>query len=465
MNSENFTSQKIIVLGANIEGYNLCRYLIKNGAHTILASQRPLDDVKTEAATFFNSEELTKLNIEAEKLDSGSFNGTSLVIVAADVPLDLNILESVRAMGTPVVSELEFVSQRISKKFIAITGTNGKSTTAYIIEEILKKSGRKVFSNYERALAEALNDPEEYDHYIASCSAFQLEGTRNFSPDMILFLNMSMDQKDHYPNFENYLAANREVLKNVNDSSLLIVNSNDENIVNFVQGIPGRCIFFGNQEVLEGFEGVWLKDNRIYLRLRNYQTTLEYDLSQFVLRGHHNKQNLMAAITACLNLDVKATLIQEALQEIKVPKYRLKYITKINDIPFYNDSCSTNPDSSYQAVHSFDQPIILVMGGKENSIEYTQLGPSVRQKVKNLILLGSSKEKINRNIGDCTETFLVGTLEEAALISYQKSRNGDVVIFSPGCPSEKPFLNEIERGKYFSGLIRAIKNKKKSISV
>jgi UDP-N-acetylmuramoylalanine--D-glutamate ligase len=171
------------------------------------------------------------------------------------------------------------------------------------------------------------------------------------------------------------------------------------------------------------------------------------------MRGPHNRENLMAAVLCALSLGVKPGAIQKTINEVKSLPHRLQFVKRLNAVAFYNDSAATNCSAVARSLYSFTEPIILIMGGKEVAANFGVLAPHVRLKVKNLILVGEAKERVNRSLGDFTETFLVGTMEEAILISYQKSRSGDVILLSPGCPAGDAFKTMEERGDFFRNMI------------
>ena len=456
-------NKNALVLGINNNGIELCKFLMREGAQVALAdtrSEESLDDQEKKLL-----EDFRQIPLYFGEYTQALFDRSDLVIVSAGIPVDLSILDTARTMGKQVYSELEFVSLYAKQPIIAIAGTNGKSTAAHILSSILSHAGKKCFSNATQPLAAYLNSSENYDHLICVCTSFQLEGVQNFKPSSVVFLNLAPDHGHWYPNYETYLAANREVLKNIDSTTQLILNANDENIVNFVQGLPGRYLFFGSQTVPEGFEGAWGERGFLYARCRESGSApVQLNLKNLRLRGPHNKQNIMAAVLCALSLGVTPQQVQEALLETRPLPHRLQFIKRINSVAFYDDSCAANPHAVIHSLHSFHEPIILVMGGKDKETEFSVMAQDIRQKVKNLIIVGDAKEKINRAIGDYTETFIVGTIEEAVLMAYQKSRSGDVVLFSPGCDSRNLFATHEERGENYKKLVNLLAvNKKRSI--
>ncbi|HVJ65486.1 MAG TPA: UDP-N-acetylmuramoyl-L-alanine--D-glutamate ligase, partial [Bdellovibrionota bacterium] len=342
-------------------------------------------------------------------------------------------------------------------KFASIVGTNGKSTTANLLAAMLEKSGKKVFAAIDRPIAQLLNRVEKTEWAILPTDCFQLEGIQTFAPDMVLFLNIAEDHTDRYPNYETYVASFREILRNANSATTLILNSQDPLIVNFIHASEAKKVLFGTQPVPEGFEGAWVSGtHQLNVRVREHEGVLSFNLANHRLRGSHNRENLMAAVLAAFHMGASVSAITSAIDEVKTLTDRLQFVKRINSVAFYSDAASNNPAAMKASLHSFKEPIILIAGGRDKGLDYSILSQSVRQRVKNLLLVGEAKESLNRALGDFTETFLVGTVEEAVIMAYQKSRSGDVVLFSPGCDHTDAFKSVAERGGAFTNLILEI---------
>jgi UDP-N-acetylmuramoylalanine--D-glutamate ligase len=320
---------------------------------------------------------------------------------------------------------------------------------------MFEADGKTVYCNATQPLAAYLNQTKAVDYVVAVTNSFQLEGTTTFKPRAVLFLNLSEDHANRYPNFETYLAANREVLKNADESTLNIINGKDTHIMNFAGTLPGRTLLFSNEPLPEGFEGAWYTRTHLFVRLAN-EGQFQFNLTNFRLRGGHNRENLMAAALAALALGSKQESIMHVIENFGAVPHRVEFVRRINSVAFYNDACGGNVQSVVRTLQAFNEPVILISGGRDKNADYTPLIPHIRQRVKNLILVGEAKEKINRAIGDFTETFLVGTIEEAIILAYQKSRSGDVILFSPGADPTDQFASHEDKGDYYKKLIGQI---------
>ncbi len=446
--------RKVVVLGLNPSGVSLARFLVRRGALLTLVDPRSAEVVNPIIAEVLD---VTKFTLECGDFNPKTFEETQTIVVTPGMPLDLKVLESARALGVPVMSELEFVSLYCEEPIIAIAGTNGKSTTAALLAKILEHSGKTVFAGIEQPLAEYLNRAKAADYVIAIANAFQIEGISQFKTQMILMLNLSEDHANRYLNFESYVATNRELFKNSDENLIVIANSTDPNVAALVTTLPGRKMFFGGTQALApDLDCAWGDKNSVTLQSKEAGGSCQLSLKNFRPRGAHNRENLMAAGLAALALGGTQEAIQKTVDEISALPHRVEFVRRINSVAFYNDSCGANVQAVVRTLQAFHEPIILISGGRDKNADYTPLIPHIRQRVKNLILVGEAKEKFNRAVGDFTETFLVGTMEEAVLLAYQKSRSGDVILLSPGCDSTDSFLSHEDRGEHFKKLVTMI---------
>jgi len=450
--------QKAYIFGWNAGSIELVKYFLAEGSEpTIIYESKPSDlEERLNEAVGAASLQVNLLNVQeaAEKITEASF-----VVVAEPRYFDAPLLEKARSLEIAVYTDLEFVSLHIKSdaKFVSVVGTNGKRTATHLLAAMLEASGKKVFSACDKPLTAALNQVDKKDFIIVPTSCFQLEGIQTYKPEMVIFLNIAEDHADKYPNYETYVASFREVLSNADDDTTLILNSQDPLVINYIHSAPGQKLLFGTQPVPEGFEGAWTTgDYSLSVRLGELEDIADFDLKNHRLRGMHNRENLMAAVLAALKLGVNVEQIRQVIDQVRTLKDRLQFIKRINSVAFYNDAASSNPSSLKAALHSFKEPIILISGGRDRGLDFSSISPSVRQRVKNMMLVGEAKENLNRSLGDFTETFLVGTVEEAVIMAYQKSRVGDVVLFSPGCDFNDAFKSIGARGEAFSSLVLEI---------
>lgn len=448
--------KRILVVGLGRTGVSLCHFLVQQGAEVTVSDHKS----KAELANYL--EQIEKLDI---KYDLGghtpkTFLQQDLIILSPGISPSLKIFDYARSQGVKVTGEHEFSSAFVKEPIIAITGTNGKTTTAHLTKLFLEASGIKTWlgGNYGEPLSEYLRKGEQAQVVIAEVSSFMLEHVERFTPKNIVFTNLAENHLDRYRNMEEYVNAKRRIFLNTNQATTSILNADDNAVVELARDPAvqrGRIFYFSRKPSLEpqimNIGGAVIIKDRIHVRTG---PEIEYySLANIKMRGKHSHENIMAAILAAREHGAKHEAIQEVMDTFPGLPHRLEYVRKVGGVEFYNDSKATNVHAVKRALDAFDENVILIMGGKDTNLNYTSLRDDIKRRVKNLILVGEAKERINRDVGDYSETFLIGTFEEAVLIAYQKSRIDDVVLLSPGCSSFDIFDSYVERGNYFKELV------------
>lgn len=452
MSAVSLNGRRVAVFGANASGAQLLKFLSKQQATPVLFDYGNLEDFKSIAEAAGISFEQFESQVGAE-LNSVALESIELALVTPSFPIDHKALEFVRGRGIPVQGELEFVAEHIKEPLIALVGTNGKSTTAMLLTALLETSGKHVFSSHSQPLSAYLNQSKELAAVIALCPVMQLEGIHNFKPNYIGLLNVSEDFMNRYPNPESYLAIHREILRTADASTVFVSNAQDPFLVGFAPQFAGNTIPFSNQALPEGMDGAWFTKTDLVVRSKGGEHEQKYSLAKFRLRGAHNREDLAAAVLLGQRIGLKKDAVQKVIDSVSSLPGRLEFVKRVNSVAFYNDAHGENPQSIVRTLQAFTEPVILIAGGRDKNADYSPLIPHIRQRVKNLILVGEAKEKINRAIGDFTETFLVGTIEEAVILAYQKSRGGDVILMSPGCDYSDAFASADAKGEYFKKLV------------
>lgn len=393
-----------------------------------------------------------------------TFLSQDLVILSPGVPSALKIFDYARSQGIKITGEFEFITQFIKEPVIALTGTNGKTTAARLIESMLKESGIScwVGGSMGVPMTDYLRSKEKVQVVIAEVSSYMLELCENFNPQNIVFMNLAENHLDRYRSMEDYVNAKRKIFRNTNQATTSILNADDNAVVELARDPAvqrGRIFYFSRKASLEpqimNIGGAVNMGKEI--RVRTGPEIEVYDSSKIKMRGKHSIENMMAAILAAREHGAKHEAVQKVIDTYTGLPHRLEYVRKVGGVQFFNDSKATNVHAVLRALDSFDENIILIAGGKDTNLSYEALRSMVKRKVKTLILVGEAKERINRDLGDFSETFLIGTFEEAVLIAYQKSRIGDIVLLSPGCSSFDMFDSFEERGDYFKEIIRKFK--------
>jgi UDP-N-acetylmuramoylalanine--D-glutamate ligase len=449
--------KRVLVVGLARSGVSMVHFLKESGA------QVTVSDHKSKAELSTALEQIDPLGVQ---YDLGGhtpkvFLAQDLIILSPGVPQNLKIFDYARSQGVHVTGELEFATWFIKQPIIAVTGTNGKSTTCKLIELFLNASGVTAWlgGNFGEPLVEYLRRPEKSQVVIAEVSSFQLEHVDKFTPQNVVFTNLAENHQDRYRSMEDYINAKRRIFQNTNQATTSILNADDNAVVEMARDPAvqrGRIFYFSRKPALEPQimtigGAVLIKDE---IRVRTGPEIEYYTIKDMKMRGRHSIDNIMAAILAAREHGAQHDPIQKVIDTFSGMAHRLEYVRRVGGVEFFNDSKATNVHAVLRALDAFDENVILIMGGKDTNLSYEPLREAVRKKVKNLILVGEAKERINRDLGDYSETFLIGTFEEAVLIAYQKSRIADAVLLSPGCSSYDMFDSFEERGNYFKEIVK-----------
>jgi UDP-N-acetylmuramoylalanine--D-glutamate ligase len=457
-----YKGKKVLIVGFGLSGVAVAKYMTKQGAKVTVTDLKQ----KSELMDSINACADLKLEYELGKHNNKTFHTVDLIVVSPGVPLNIKPLEEAREKLIPITCEVDLAAAALKEPLIAITGTNGKTTTTTLVGEMFKADQKPAFvgGNIGNPLLNHVVGGEKADAVVAELSSFQLELAEKVVPAVAVFTNLEEDHLDRYADMMAYTMAKKRLLKACDKNSFVVLNYDDPNISRFAEEATGKLIWFTKRDPMtiggqfaEDFCGAYYKASTKQIVAKITGKEEVYDLSQFRLMGEHNRENLMAAICAARQMGVSPQAIQSVINSFRGVAHRLEFVRKKDGVWFFNDSKGTNVMSVKRSLMSFNNnPVILIAGGKDKGGEFSPLVDLVKKKCKILILLGEAKEKINRSIGDFAETFLVGTFEEAVLLAYQKSRSGDIILLSPGCSSYDMFRNYEERGDYFKKLVNQL---------
>ena len=456
-NVSELKDKKVLVVGLGKTGCSLAHFLVEHGAQVTVTDHKSKPELSSQLEAMGDLPIKYELGGHSPK----TFVQQDLIILSPGIPTHLKIFEYAKSQGIKITGELEFSSQFIKEPMIAITGTNGKTTVMKLIEEMLKESGVDVWTGgaFGQPLVEYLRLPQKAKVVVVEVSSYMLETAESFSPGHILFMNLAENHLDRYRSMEDYVNAKRRIFKNTNLATTSILNADDNAVVELARDPAvqrGKIYYFSRKPALEpqimNIGGAVNINKEI--RVRTGPEIELFQVEGLKMLGKHSIENAMAALLAAREHGATHEAVQRVLNNYKGLPHRLEYVRKVGGVLFYNDSKATNVHSVLRALDSFDENIILICGGKDTNMSFEALRNSVKRKVKTLILVGEAKERVNRDIGDFSETFLIGTFEEAVLIAFQKSRIGDIVLLSPGCPSFDMFDSYEERGDYFREIVK-----------
>lgn len=450
--------KKILIVGLGKTGVALSKFLTQHEAIVTVTDHKSKPELSSQLDML---EGYTNIKFELGSHSPKTFLSQDLVILSPGVAPHLKIFEYARQQGVKITGEFEFISQFIKEPIAAITGTNGKTTTARICEAMLKESGIPcwVGGSNENPLTNYLIEGVPAKVVLAEVSGFMLEHCMNFNPANIIFSNLAENHLDRYRSMEEYVNAKRKVFKNTNQATTSILNADDNAVVELARDPAvqrGRIYYFSRKAALEpqimnigGAVNIGTE-----IRVRTGPEVESFSVKDMKLKGKHSIENMMSALLLAREYGATHEAVQKVITNFSGLKHRLEYVRKVGGVYFYNDSKATNVHAAIRALDCFDENVILIAGGKDTNLNYEPMTNMIRRKVKTLILVGEAKERINRDLGDHCETYLIGTFEEAVLIAYQKSRIGDTVLLSPACSSFDMFDSFEERGDYFKEIVK-----------
>jgi UDP-N-acetylmuramoylalanine--D-glutamate ligase len=442
----NLKNKKVLVLGLGITGISTIKALDKLGADIVLSDKKTEEDLK---------DVLNKINyISMEKhlnTDEFDLQGIDLIIKSPGIPPFVKLLKIANENGIEVITDIEF-AYRVSqnKNFIAITGTNGKTTSTMLTGEILRKAKIKthVVGNIGTGIMDKILEAGNDDVFVTELSSFQLEHTSTFKPKIGLITNITPDHLDWHGSFENYRDAKLKIFRNQDKMDYLILNYDDINLKGLKNKVKSKVIYFSTKEKLQ--EGIYADEEYIIINYHNDSLKL-MRCDELKILGKHNLENALGCIGIAIAMGISIDILKEALKTFQGVEHRLEFVATWDGITFYNDSKGTNPDASMKAVEAVKKPIILIAGGYDKGSSYDEFIRSFNGKVKTLILLGQTKEKIKEAAmaNNFTNFFLVNNMKEAVGVSSKIGIQGDNVLLSPACASWGMYKNYEERGKDF----------------
>ncbi|MBI5682552.1 MAG: UDP-N-acetylmuramoyl-L-alanine--D-glutamate ligase [Deltaproteobacteria bacterium] len=449
INQFDLKGKHVLVVGLASTGLSTIRFLKEKGAVVTVTDLKPIEDLPY-------SDDMEGVKVAAGKHPADIFTEADLIILSPGVPSSIEPIQGARKKGIEVISEIELAYNFIDTPIIAVTGTNGKTTTTALLGRVLSDAGRDVFvgGNIGTPLIDYAMGKERSDYVVAEVSSFQLEGIRRFKPYISILLNITEDHLDRYANFKEYADAKFNIFKNQGQGDIAVVNIDDPVIKSQISNLKSqiRIIPFSSTHVLE--EGVYYKDNRIVYSLDGAKEI--YPTVGFKLKGIHNIENIMAVIAAAKMCGLKDDEVIKIINAFDALPHRVEFAREINGVSYYDDSKGTNIGALQKCLEGFNAPIVLIAGGKDKGGDYSVLKDLIKEKVKLLILIGEARQKMKKALGACTETVFALSMEDAVKKAHNTAKSGDIVLLSPACSSFDMFKSYEERGDVFKKLVEAL---------
>ncbi|WP_078060555.1 UDP-N-acetylmuramoyl-L-alanine--D-glutamate ligase [Desulfotomaculum copahuensis] len=443
---------KTLVIGAGRSGLAVARFLKTKGAAVTLT------DNKDETAL---GGDLKILSAAGVRLSLGRYpapDGFDLVVVSPGVPLSMAPVARARERGVPVIGELELAWRFCRAPLVAITGTNGKTTTTSLLGEIFKHAGVRtlVAGNIGNPLVAEVENFGPSDLIVAEVSSFQLETTVHFHPQVAAILNITPDHLDRHGDMAGYTAAKARIFANQGPKDCAVLNYDDPPVRELAANCPGRVIFFSRVHTLKS--GVFIQGGQIMAKMNSHSTPV-MPVNDLRLPGAHNLENALAAVACALERGVPERLLADTLRQFPGVPHRLEPVAEIDGVMYVNDSKGTNPDASIKALESYTQPVVLLAGGKNKGNDFTAFVQRAKEKVRAMVVLGQCAGELETaaRAAGITRVLKAGDFRQAVFMARNEARPGDVVLLSPACASWDMFKSYEERGDLFREIVLSMR--------
>lgn len=444
-------NKKISIIGAVRSGIAAAKLVKKLGGVPFVS------DMSDESKLKDSIKELKREGIEFETgKHSDKVYNCDFMVVSPGVPGDSQIVKRAKGLKIEMMSEVEFAYRFCKGKIIAITGTNGKTTTTSLCGHVFNQSGNNSFvaGNIGLAFSEIVLDVEENEFVVLEVSSFQLDMIEKFKPKIAMILNITPDHLNRYDNkVENYAASKQKIYENQDKSDYLILNKDNGEVLKYLGDHKSKSFYFSLNEEVDN--GCFKKEEKIYFRM-NSKNEFSCNVSDVKIKGEHNLSNAMAVICAAKICKLDNAKIIKALQTFEGVEHRLELVREIDGVKFINDSKATNVDSVWYALRSFNEPIFLILGGQDKGNDYQQIKALVLERVKKIYAIGSSAEKVFNFFHADVKVEIKKSMEEVVTAAINETRKGDVVLLSPACASFDMFDNYEHRGRVFKEAVNRL---------
>lgn len=443
-----FEGKRVLVVGLARTGEVVSLFAGGYGAAVTATDEKPESELAVTA---------DKLRNRGVKLELGGnlpdlYREQDLVVVSPGVPSNLPLLVNARKAGIPVWSEIEVAWRFLRGKLVAITGSNGKTTTTALTGHILKAAGLETFvgGNIGTPLLSLVESSTDSSVTVAELSSFQLENVEAFRPEIGVLLNLTPDHLDRYDSFEEYAAAKMRLFANQLDRDSAILNADDSQVT---KRMPSRQKVFWFSRQKRVASGAFLRHGEIIFRRDGEEVALA-KREDILLHGQHNVENVLAACAAAYLAGADPASIANGVKTFRGVEHRLEFVAELNGVEFFNDSKATNVDAALKAIEAFPGPLIVILGGKDKGSPYTPLIEPLRQRARAAILIGAAAEKIAADFRDAVRYVHAETLDRAVRLAISAAEPGDTVLLAPACSSFDQFENYEHRGRTFKQLVR-----------
>jgi UDP-N-acetylmuramoylalanine--D-glutamate ligase len=445
--------KRVLVVGLGKSGVASALFLKAHGAQVTVSDTKSGDELRNEIPVLLDH----GITVETGGHGERTFRGQDFIVVSPGVPMDTPALVQARSLGEAVIGEVELAAQFLPGPIVAITGSNGKTTTTTLTGEILTASGfpALVGGNIGTPAISLVERAQPETAIVLEISSFQLETIKTFRPKVAIILNVTPDHLDRHRTFGAYVNAKARIFENQTSADFAVLNEDDPTCVSLASRTRAQVFWFSRQKEVK--QGAWVREGNIVIREGQQQREIML-ASEIPLKGAHNLENVLAAVCASALMGCAPEKIRPAVRDFKAVEHRLEFVATIRGVDYYNDSKATNVDATIKAMESFPANIHLILGGKDKGSDYSVLNDLLRQRVKRVYTIGAAAEKIESQIVSSKsggpETVHAETLENALRKANAAAQPGDVVLLAPACASFDQFKNYEQRGQVFKEIVR-----------
>jgi UDP-N-acetylmuramoylalanine--D-glutamate ligase len=448
-----YSGKTVLVAGAGRSGIAAARFLLTRGARVILTDTKSEDQLLPAIASLRDVAGHTgELVLELGGHRAGSFRECAFVVVSPGIPLTIPEFEISRNAGIPILAEVELASRHLNGKILAITGSNGKTTTTTLLAELLRGAGLKghAAGNIGTPLINFAADSSPDDVYSVELSSFQLEGIYKLRPFVAAILNLTPDHLDRYSTFDDYIEAKQRIFINQTETDFAVLNADDARTASIATAVCSKPVFFSRKKLSD--YGAFLRNDCVIYRNGYLEKTL-FPVSDILLKGAHNLENVLAACAMAILAGAPPESLKQVIRNFRGVEHRIEFVAEINGVQYYNDSKATNVDATIKSLEAFPSNILLIAGGRDKGGDFTVLKTLARQRVKQLVLIGEAAGKIKQALAEVVEVSEAGSMEEAVSTCRLLARPGDIVLLAPSCASFDMFENYEHRGRVFKNAV------------
>ena len=443
--------KRVLVVGLGRSGVSSALFLKAHGARVTVSDAKAEDELRDQIPILLEQ----GITVETGGHGERTFRGQDLIVVSPGVPVDAPPLTQARALGEPVIGEVELAAQFLPGPIIGITASNGKTTTTTLTGEIIKAGGfpTLVGGNIGTPAISLVADAKPETVIVLEVSSFQLETIQSFRPKVAVISNITPDHLDRHRTFQAYAEAKARIFENQQSSDFAVLNADDPTCVEMQSRIKAQVFWFSRKREVD--QGTWVCDGEIVFRSSEIRLAV-MPVSEIPLKGSHNLENVLAAVCAAVLMGCDPERIRGAVQAFRAVEHRLEFVASVRGVQYFNDSKATNVDATIKALESFPANIHLILGGKDKGSDYTVLNDLLRQRVKKVYTIGAAAAKIESEIRSAADIVHAETLQSALKRAAATAVAGDVVLLAPACASFDQFKSYEHRGRVFKDAVRAL---------